>query len=330
MTTIRRQYFNPRLSGSFSGVSGFIKNRKFRDKKEVVKELNSLREFALHRPAAKTYPRRRIFVPFADSHWSGDLLDLQKYSKENRGFRYVFILIDGFSRFLMTMAIKDKTGSTLVRAFKKILKTSKRKPRYLHLDQGSEFVNREFKALLKKEGIVMFHTFSKLKAVLAERVIRTLRTRMERYFTHNGNHKYVDALPHFTSSYNSTYHSSIKMAPKDVNKSNEHEVWTNLYDKMIINDIEHPPKANYKVDDLVRISREKLVFEKGYRANWSEEIFRIIKVNQTSPPTYTLEDMNKETISGGFLEPELQLYSRVQDTSTSSDQAPPTPRNTSK
>ena len=66
----------------------------------------------------------------------------------------------------------------------------------------------------------------------------------------------------------------------------------------------------FKVNDQVRISREKLLFEKGYKNNWSEEIFKIIRVNDTRPITYTLEDLRGEGISGQFLEPELQLYNR--------------------
>jgi hypothetical protein len=322
MATIRRQYFNPKLSGSFGGLSGFLKNRKFRDKKEVEEELKKLRAYALHRPALKTYPRRKIFVPFKDYQWCSDLLDMQAFQAENRGFRFILIIICSFSKTLFTVPIKTKSGPDITRAFKKVLKSSKRKPIYLWTDQGLEYRNSVFKDLLKREKITLFHTFSKLKSVFAERVIRTLRTRLERLFTHRGNFKYIDALPQITASYNSSYHSSIKMAPRDVvGAEREEEVWLNLFDEMIRKDLEHVPKPKFQLYDLVRISKEKLVFEKGYKANWSEELFRIIKVNPTSPPTYTLEDMNGESISGGFLDGELQLYSRVEGKSTTTTPA---------
>jgi len=318
MASVRRQYFNPKLSGSYSGAQGFIKNRKFKDKAKVIEELSTLRAYMLHAPARKTYPRRRIVIPFIDRQWVSDLLDMQKYAKENRGYRYIFILIDGFSKFLFTVPLKDKTGPVLVRAFAKILRTSKRSPDFLQVDQGKEYTNRAFQAFLRQHKIRMFHTYSKLKAVLAERVIRTLRTRIERYFTHTGKNKYVDALPSLTASYNSSWHSSIKMAPRQVTSDNELEVWLNLYGDMVEEEIKSPnPKPMFQVNDQVRISREKLVFEKGYKINWSEEIFRVSHVKNTRPITYTLEDMNKEEISGGFLEPELQLYSRGQAIKTS-------------
>ena len=256
-----------------------------------MEELNALDEYSLYKPARKTYPRRRIVIPFIDRQWVSDLLDVQKYSKENRGFRYLLIILDGFSKYLFpVIPLKDKTGPTLVRAFKRVLRVSKRKPDFLQVDQGKEYLNSQFKAFLKNEGIKMFHTFSKLKAVIAERMIRTLRTRMERMFRHNGNYKYIAALPHLTASYNSTYHSSIKMAPRQVTKDNEDEVWRNIYSSLVEDTMNYSFDPKFKINDRVRISREKLVFEKGYKNNWSEEIFRIVKVHKTIPVTYTLED----------------------------------------
>jgi hypothetical protein len=319
MATIRRQYFNPKLSGSYSGASGFIRNRKITDKSKVLKQLKTLPTYSLHAPARKVYPRRRIVIPFIDRQWVADLIDMQKFAAENRGFRYIVVILDGFSKWLFTLPIKDKTGASLVRAFKFVFKKYKRKPSFLQVDPGTEFLNKPFKALMKANGIQIFHTYSKLKAVLAERMIRTLRTRIERYFTQTGRNKYIDALPYFTSSYNSTYHSSIKMAPREVTRENELDVWLHLYGDLTDEMVHSTPKALFRENDLVRISKEKLVFEKGYKTNWSDELFRVKKVLKTRPITYTLEDMKKEVISGRFLEPELQLYS-IPDTEKTSIQ----------
>ena len=157
--------------------------------------------------------------------------------------------------------------------------------------------------------------------MLAERVLQTIRTRLERYFTHTGKNKYIDVLPQLTSSYNSTFHQSIKTAPRLVNKENEHEVWLNLYEGMIRRAINYTPTPKFKVNDLVRISREKAIFEKGYTYNWSEELFKIYQVNKSMPPTYKIQDLRDEPISGSFLEMELQLHSRPQPESTTSKNA---------
>jgi hypothetical protein len=234
-------------------------------------------------------------------------LDVQKFANENRGCRYILIVICAFSKVLFTAPLQDKTGASLVKAFGQILRKNQRKPEMLQVDQGSEFLNAKFRKLMKEQKIKMFHTFSNLKAVIVERVIRTLRTRIERYFTHTGRNKFIDALPYFTSSYNATFHSSIRMAPRDVNKENELQVWLNLYGDLADDMVHTRLKPIFKVNDLVRITRQKLLFEKGYKINWSEEIFRITKVRDTRPITYTLEDLTGEDITGSFLEPELQL-----------------------
>lgn len=65
-------------------------------------------------------------------------------------------------------------------------------------------------------------------------------------------------------------------------------------------------KCKYKAGELVRISRAKAAFEKGYEAGWSEEIFRIHRVLEwRSPPVYELSDLQGEVIDGIFYEQEL-------------------------
>ncbi|XP_011687491.1 PREDICTED: uncharacterized protein LOC105449809 [Wasmannia auropunctata] len=65
----------------------------------------------------------------------------------------------------------------------------------------------------------------------------------------------------------------------------------------------------FKVNDPVRVSKFKTIFEKGYTPNWSTEIFRIAKVQSTNPTTYLLNDSRGEPVAGGFYEYELQRVS---------------------
>ncbi|XP_031782888.1 uncharacterized protein LOC116416844 [Nasonia vitripennis] len=70
-------------------------------------------------------------------------------------------------------------------------------------------------------------------------------------------------------------------------------------------------KPKYSVGDIVRISKTKRTFEKGYEANWSEEVFKIIKVlKHRKPPVYELEDLNGEFINGIFYEKELAVIEK--------------------
>ena len=63
--------------------------------------------------------------------------------------------------------------------------------------------------------------------------------------------------------------------------------------------------GKFKLGDSVRVSKYKTIFEKGYTPNWSTEVFKIVKVRQTNPVTYLLEDWRGNPIEGGFYEYEL-------------------------
>ena len=102
-------------------------------------------------------------------------------------------------------------------------------------------------------------------------------------------------------SYNDTYHLSIGMAPSEVNSTNQETVWQRLYGH---ESLFGTPK--FRVGDRVRISKAKRHFEKGYMANWTEELFTIVDANRSNPPVYRLVDWHGEQFDGTFYEPELQ------------------------
>ena len=100
----------------------------------------------------------------------------------------------------------------------------------------------------------------------------------------------------------------LKMTPVNaIKKENELRVWRNLYPEHLeIYNIN--PK--FSVGDKVRISKKKKTFEKGYTTRWTEEIFTIVEVKHTQPPTYKIVDLNGEEIKGSFYEPEHQKTSQ--------------------
>ena len=84
-------------------------------------------------------------------------------------------------------------------------------------DKGTEFLNSTFQSMLKRRGIKFYTSENEdLKASVVERFNRTLKSKMYRYFTHKNTRRYVDALHDMLHSYNNTRHSSIGMAPTEV------------------------------------------------------------------------------------------------------------------
>ena len=85
-----------------------------------------------------------------DKIWAADLVEMQKYSKWNKGFKYLLMVIDVFSKYGWIVPLKDKKTESVSLAFVTIFKKSKRKPEKLWTDKGSEFISKHFKDLLKE------------------------------------------------------------------------------------------------------------------------------------------------------------------------------------
>ena len=163
--------------------------------------------------------------------------------------------------------------------------------------------------MLKAEGIHFYTTNSEVKASIVERFNRTLKSRMWRYFTWKNTLKYIDVLPQLVKSYNHSYHRSIGMKPAEVNGRNESIVWKRLYSPP-----KRPAKFRFKVGDRVRISKQRLTFEKSYLPSWSEELFTVTKRSwRQQVPVYTLKDFSGEVIQGSFYEQELQKVRKTDD-----------------
>ncbi|KAL9955926.1 hypothetical protein ACROYT_G037329 [Oculina patagonica] len=241
-------------------------------------------------------------VNHIDEIWCSDLVEMQQFSKWNKGYRYLLMVLDVFSKYGWIVPLKDKKGETVTQAFKTIFKEG-RKPQYLWTDKGKEYYNKNMKELLEKNGITLYSTENEEKSSVCERWNRTIKTRMWKQFTAQSNTTYLDMLPKLLKQYNNTKHSSIKMTPVEASrKKNEGLVYFNLYGDMETS----KQKPKFKIGDKVRISKYKRnIFDKGYTPNWTEEIFTIDKIQYTNPITYKLKDLRDEEIQGSFYEPEL-------------------------
>ena len=191
-----------------------------------------------------------------------------------------------FRKYAWVIPIKDKKGTIIVNAFKKIVSgrreaesKGQRKPNKIWLDQGSEFYNNSFKDFLKINNIEMYSTYNEGKYAVAERFIRTLKNKSFKLMTAISKNVYFDVLVGIVDKYNNTVHKTIKMKSIDVTGESYVEYNENLNKKY--------PK--FKVGDHVRISK----------------FFVISKIKDTVPWTYVVSDLNGEEITGSFYEKEL-------------------------
>ena len=171
----------------------------------------------------------KVIVNGIDKIWCSDLVEMQQFSKFNKGYRYLLMVLDLFSKYGWIVPLMDKKGETVTEAFKTIFKEG-RKPQYLWTDKGKEYYNKNMKELLEKNGIALYSTENEGKSSVCERWNRTIKTKMWKQFTFQGNTQYLDILPKILSQCNNTKDSSIKITPVEVSeKKNESAVYFNLY-----------------------------------------------------------------------------------------------------
>lgn len=256
----------------------------------------------LHKPSRKRFQRRRTIVRGLDDLWQADLADMVPYVKSNKNYRYILVVIDCFSKYLWTRALKTKTGNEVQAALSSIFSENGRVPKNFQTDAGKEFHNAALKKLFDKHNVNHYSTFSTMKASIAERVIRTLKEKLQKSLLYKANQIWIDILQDVTKQYNNTKHRTTLLPPSEVNIDNEERVLnSSAFSRLKI-----ARKGKFHVGQVVRISKHKSLFEKGYTANWSMELFKIRNVQITNPPTYLLNDMENNPILGAFYEYELQ------------------------
>ena len=314
-------YNNVKGAGSFQGINKLYKavldDGVYHITSPQVQEwLSTNKPYTMHKPVRKVKKRTRVMVSGIDDQFDADLasFDKESYVKENDGYKFLLVVIDIFSRYLWVKPLKDKAAKTVVAAFNEIFSGSGRLPRRIRTDRGTEFTSHETQQFFRRKGIQQMFTSNELQANYAERVIKTLKSKIQRYLQSKNTEKYVDVLQDLVTSYNQTWHYGIKSKPKDVNKENERRLWWQMYwpresfeeETKRLNQSKDVFK--FKIGDFVRLSLTKRKFMREYSEKWTGEIF-IVKarfLREGSVDLYKVTDYEGEKILGTFYRNELQ------------------------
>ena len=275
--------------------------------KNITKKLvdiwwRSQKNTTLFKPIRKHYKRSKIYVKAPSEQMQIDLIDFSKLKKSNNNVSYILVGIDCFSKKIWAFPAKTKTAKEISPILEKIIKESKVKR--IQSDNGGEFVNSTMNLLFSKYNIAFYTTLNAdVKCSMIERAIRTLKTRIFKYFSQKNTSQWIDILSHVVNGYNSTIHRSTGFAPNKVNTSVQNtKIRRKLYGKKMV-----AKSYKYDLGDNVRISRLHSVFYKGYLQQWSDEIFKIVGRKRLSDVNlYSLSDLLGEKLKGYFYEPELQ------------------------
>ena len=272
--------------------------------------LRNNNNYAIHTPIRrKKFPRRRVITRFPNELWMADLIEYNKHTKRfNQGYNYILVVIDCFSKRMWAKPLKNKSGPETARAFESILFDLDDFPVNLCTDSGKEFFNYDCVRVFEAHGINHYSvpTKSKFKASIVERAIRTIKTRLQRYFHKHKTKKWIDIIDQFVKNYNLTPHRSHGLKPLDVSNENVDEVYKRLYPRIRLKTI-----CKFKKGDKVRHLLNKTVFEKGYTQTWTEEIYTVADVRQSNLVCwYILNDHTGTVIPGIWYYNQLKLVSK--------------------
>lgn len=280
------------------------------------KEYMALMTKELHaKPGKKHYPTRHVVSNYKDEVWSMDLVDMREWADDNDEYKWMLNAVDVYTRYAMSEPVKSKTAKDVFEAFQAILERTARQPHKLWVDEGKEFHNNLFNKWCKANDAVMYSSYGQHKSVIVERFNRTLKTKMWHKFTELNTRRWVDMLPDLVSEYNSTRHSTIKMTPAIASLPKNQERLKKI--NGLPTDVKgRPRKPKFNVNDIVRISRTKGTFEKGYLPNWSRAQYKIVQVtipwSLDEPIYYKLKNLYKvkntkdDEVEGIFYDEELQ------------------------
>ena len=214
-----------------------------------------------------------------------DLVDMSDISSVNENYKYLLVAVDVFSRLAFVVPLKNKTSPTIVESMSETLDETE--PTMINSDNGSEWINKDFKKLLRERGISINYVEvgDHHKMGIVDRFVRTLREKINKYCTMYNTTKYINVLPQIIHGYNNTYHSGIKKAPNKVEDDDEQvlEIMNQRYIKA------KEEETKYNDGDVVRYIINRKAFEKRSLPKWSKQTHKIVSHTEH---TYTLDNGN--------------------------------------
>lgn len=311
-------YYNPRNEASFASREKLYQAAKkevpWVTRDEVKEFLRDSITYTVHYPRRHNFPRNPIMVNHVHELHQADLADMsqERFVSKNDGFKYLLTVIDVFSKQARVEPLKSKHALEVARAFELIYKNWTI-PMQIQTDQGTEF-RGVMKKYFELKGIHHYTSRNQtVKCAVVERFNRTLKSRLFKYVTSQGDERYIDKLPDIVNAYNETWHRSIRMKPIEVDDNNEDEVFNNLYgfksERAYL--LRAKRGTDIVIGDKVRIKHTKEAFIKGYLPNYRDMVFTVVSKHAVAgaEPMFKLKTEKDKVLAPKFYRYEIQKVS---------------------
>ena len=293
--------------------------------REIIKILNDIESYQLHRRNVIRFKRNKFFTPQANYQLAVDLIDFKTFAEDNYGFKYILIAIDIFSKRGYARALKDKKAKTILQMLRQILIENREfykdipyvfnLPSVIQGDPGGEFTAKIIQDYLKSKGMNIFYSRGAQKNSVAERFILTLKNLLFRFFDLKMTRNWVNILQDIVQTYNLTEHRTIKMAPNSVTSSLKNYLKVAKLNSIPIKKKKNDLKigtwvriANFAMPNTIKPEKKTSNFSKRYEQSYSRAVFSIHKIYypfKGSSPMFLLSEFNGKKIKRPFYRDEL-------------------------
>ena len=220
--------------------------------------------------------------------WQIDIFVLQKYEKQNKGYGYIFAVIDIFTRKAFVEPMKNKSSEDCSIALQNIIKINGN-PKVIMSDNDKAYEGKEFNNILNKYDIIINENVIGDHNALGiiDRFARTLKTILSHKFINEQNHYWINDIQEIINIYNdSPNRGLLNLTPNQAAMEKNNDF---IYSLNLIKSKENRTISDLSIGDNVRIKISG-IFTKGTEPRWSDEIYKVKKVQGT---TITIDDDRK-------------------------------------
>ena len=302
-------YYSAENPSGFAGVTALQQatGKPIRHVKQFLNQQPTYRRFKTPRKPK----RARVIVPSMAVQFEGDLFDLTKYSRQNKGFKWILLIVDSFSRRVECEPLRSKAGPEVARGldviFSRLSSSNLISPNaYFATDCGNEFFNQNVEVIYKKFNLSHFPLRAPIKCAFAEITGRYIVTRLHKIMFRKETKCWIDHLQTVVLAKNSRKNKKTAgLSPDEINSYNQMAVKESLYPEQA------KPKFTLQIGDIVQVVKNRNLFAKSFHGYYSDKLYRVTKLHDHTVPRYTITDEEDgETIAGTWYAAELYLMKR--------------------
>ena len=218
--TLTDLYNNPEF-GTGAGIKSFynkIASKYIGIKRKDVEEFLKNQQFYQLTKSKPNVVNRPIIAKYPNHRWAIDLVDMNYYINDNRGYRYILTCIDFFSKKVFAIPLKNKEGETARDGIESICSKFKTYPLIIQSDNGGEFIDQSVKDWASAHEVKLVRTLSYTPTSngLIENFNNILRKMIREGFIRNNNLNWVDSLNQYIENRNNSKHSTTKYTPNQI------------------------------------------------------------------------------------------------------------------